>query len=173
MVNRKFYPSVTVDEVGDITGELLEKHNIKGLILDIDNTLAPNHAKEPDDKTVEWVRDLLSAGYKMCIVSNAVRRRVEIFNERMKLPTVYNAMKPRMAAFRKAGRILGLENRHIAVVGDQIFTDIYGGNRAGMFTILVNPIDSREGMFVRFKRVFERRILKQYEVLKIRNGKNE
>lgn len=173
MITGRFYPSVIVGGIGEITVELLEKHGIRGLILDIDNTLAPNHAAEADDKTVKWIEDLMSAGYKMCIVSNARRRRVERFNDKMKLPAVYNAMKPKMAAFVKAVRLLGLENKHIAVVGDQVFTDIYGGNRAGMFTILVNPLDTREGIFIRFKRIFERRILKQYEALTKRNGKNE
>jgi len=173
MITGRFYPSVTVGGIGDITVELLEKHNIRGLILDIDNTLVPEHVAEADDKTIRWVEGLMSAGYKMCIVSNAPRKRVEKFNDRMKLPAVYRAMKPRMAAFAKAGRIMGLENKYIAVVGDQVFTDIYGGNRAGMFTILVNPLDTREGIFIRFKRIFERRILKQYEDLSKRNGKNE
>lgn len=166
----RFYPSVAVGGIWDITVELLEKHDIKGLILDIDNTLVPNHAAEADDKTIKWIENMVSAGYKMCIVSNAPRRRVEKFNNRIKLPAVSSAMKPRMAAFEKARRIMGLDNKHIAVVGDQVFTDIYGGNRAGMFTILVNPLDSREGMLLRVKRIFEKRVLKQYKELTRRDS---
>ncbi|MGE5614819.1 MAG: YqeG family HAD IIIA-type phosphatase [Bacillota bacterium] len=173
MNNGRFYPSVAVGGIADITAELLEKHNIKGLILDIDNTLVPNHTPEADEKTEKWIEGLMSAGYKMCIVSNARKRRVEKFNSRLKLPAVYNAMKPRMAAFTKAARIMGLESRHVAVVGDQVFTDIYGGNRAGMFTILVNPLDSRENMLIRFKRIFERRILKKYEEMVKQAGKSD
>lgn len=173
MITGRFYPSATVGGIGDITVGLLEKHDIRGLILDIDNTLAPNYAAVADDKTVKWMEGMLSAGYKICIVSNARRRRVEKFNDSIGLPAVYNAMKPRMAAFTRAGKMLGIPNKHIAVVGDQVFTDIYGGNRAGMFTILVNPIDPREGRLVRFKRIFEKRILKRYEDLSGQNGKNE
>jgi HAD superfamily phosphatase (TIGR01668 family) len=70
-------------------------------------------------------------------------------------------MKPAKRAFLKAGMVMGLESRQIAVVGDQIFTDVYGGNRAGMFTILVKPIDCNEGIFVKLKRIFEKRILRE------------
>jgi HAD superfamily phosphatase (TIGR01668 family) len=173
MITGRFYPSVTVGGIGDITAELLKKHDIKGLILDMDNTLVPNHSAQIDDKTLKWIEDLLSAGYKMCIVSNARRKRVEQFIDRVKLPAVHNAMKPRMTAFTRAGTMMGIPNKHIAVVGDQLFTDIYGGNRAGMFTILVNPIDSRESALIRFKRIFERRILRRYEDLAGRSREND
>lgn len=168
---RSFYPSLMVDDVRDITAELLEKYQIKALILDIDNTLAPNHAAEADEQTVRWIELLKSAGYKMCIVSNASKKRVVRFNSRLQLYAVHRAMKPGTAAFKKAGRIMEVGNENIAVIGDQIFTDVYGGNAAGMFTILVKPIDRREGMLVRLKRVFERFILKRYGEWLKRNTK--
>lgn len=157
-----FYPKIYVDDIYGITDELLKKNGIKGLILDIDNTLVPNHVADADEKVLNWIEQMKAAGYKMCIVSNASRKRVIRFNDNIKLYAVHRAMKPVAAAFMKAGRIMGLEKGSIAVVGDQIFTDIYGGNMAGMFTILVRPIDQREGRLVRFKRRFERRILEGY-----------
>lgn len=157
-----FYPKVYVDSINEITEELLKENGIKGLILDIDNTLVPNHVADADENAVKWIGEMKASGYKMCIVSNASKKRVIRFNERLKLHAVHRAMKPAAAAFLKAGSIMGLEKGNIAVVGDQIFTDIYGGNRAGMFTILVRPIDKREGRLVRFKRIFERRILERY-----------
>lgn len=158
----KFYPSFAVDSIKDISKELLDKNNIKGLILDIDNTLVPNHVAEADDNAVKWIEEMKASNFKICIVSNASKKRVVKFNDRLKLYAVHRALKPGTRAFEKAGRMMDFKNKNIAVIGDQIFTDIYGGNRVGMFTILVKPIDSREGKLVRFKRIIEKRILERY-----------
>ena len=161
-MSKIFYPNLAVERIRDITIEFLKKNNIKGLILDIDNTLVPNHVAEADDNAVQWVEAIKAAGFKVCIVSNASRKRVVRFNNRLQLYAVHRAMKPGTAAFKKACSMMGLSNSNIAVIGDQIFTDVYGGNLAGMFTILVKPIDQRESKLVQFKRILEKRILKQY-----------
>jgi HAD superfamily phosphatase (TIGR01668 family) len=158
----KFYPSLLVDSITDITTDLLDRNNIKGLILDIDNTLVPNHVVEADDTALKWIEGMKAAGFKLCIVSNASKKRVIKFNDKLKLYAVHRALKPGTRAFEKAGRMMDFKNQNISVVGDQIFTDIFGGNRIGMFTILVTPIDPREGKLVRFKRILEKRILKRY-----------
>ncbi len=157
------YPGIYVNGINEITAEILKEKNIKGLILDIDNTLVPNHVADADENAVKWIEKMKESGFKMCIVSNAAKKRVIRFNDKIRLNAVHRAMKPATAAFYKAGRIMGVDKANIAVIGDQIFTDIYGGNRAGMFTILVKPIDHREGRLVRFKRVFERRIIERYQ----------
>lgn len=161
-MSKIFYPAIAVNSIKDITKELLDKNHIKGLILDIDNTLVPNHVAEADENAVKWVEAIKAAGYKLCIVSNASKKRVIRFNNKLQLYAVHRAMKPGTASFKRACSIMGLDSESVAVVGDQIFTDVYGGNLAGMFTILVKPIDQREGKLVRIKRVFEKRILKQY-----------
>jgi len=168
-MSKKFFPAIAVDSIMDITDELLDRNHIKGLILDIDNTLVPNHVAEADENAVRWVETMKAAGYKLCIVSNASKKRVVRFNNRLQLYAVHRAMKPGTAAFKKACGIMGLGRENVAVVGDQIFTDVYGGNLAGMFTILVKPIDSKEGKLVRFKRIFEKRILERYAK---QNGEN-
>lgn len=165
-----FYPSIAVGSIADISEELLDKNQIKGLILDIDNTLVPNHVADADEKAVQWVERMKASGYKLCIVSNASKKRVVRFNSRLQLFAIHRALKPGSSAFLKAGRMMGIGSKNLAVVGDQIFTDIYGGNMAGMFTILVQPIDTREGKLVRFKRIFEKRILKRYSKWIEQNG---
>ncbi len=160
-----FFPRIYVSGIKDITDQLLKQNNIKGLILDIDNTLVPNHVADADESSVKWIGKMKDSGYKLCIVSNAAKKRVIRFNDKIKLDAIHRAMKPATAAFKRAGRVMELESSSIAVIGDQIFTDIYGGNRAGMFTILVNPIDSQEGSLVKFKRIFEKRILEKYKNL--------
>jgi len=157
-----FYPSLTLDKVQDISEEILEKNGIKGLILDIDNTLVPSHMKEADENTVKWIEKMKSAGFRVCVVSNASKKRVIKFNERLKLCAVHRASKPGTKAFKKAARLMDVKVENTAVVGDQIFTDIYGGNRAKMFTILVKPIHARENFFVMLKRLPEKVILSVY-----------
>ncbi len=158
----KFYPRVILDKVQEISIEKLDKNNIKGLILDIDNTLVPEHMKEADENAVKWIERIKSAGFKVCIVSNASKKRVIKFNERLQLYAIHRASKPGTKAFEKAGRLMDFKNENIAVVGDQIFTDIYGGNRVNMFTILVTPINKRESPFVMLKRLPEKLVLRSY-----------
>lgn len=157
-----FYPALMLDKVQDISTEVLEKNDIKGLILDIDNTLVPMHMKEADENAVMWIERIKSCGYKVCIVSNASKKRVIKFNERLKLDAIHRASKPGSKAYLKAAGLMGLENKNIAVVGDQIFTDVYGGNRVNMFTILVKSLRGRENLFIMLKRLPEKWILNSY-----------
>lgn len=158
----KFYPSVILGKVQDISLEKLKKNNIKGLILDIDNTLVPQHMKEADENAVRWIERMKENGIKLCIVSNAAKKRVIKFNEKLSLHAIHNASKPGTKSFLKASELMVLDSKNIAVVGDQIFTDIFGGNRAGMFTVLVTPINKREAPWVMLKRLPEKLILACY-----------
>lgn len=159
----KFYPRLNVNSIQDIDLAVLTKNNIKGLILDIDNTLVPQHMKDADENAIEWIEKVRSAGFKACIVSNASKKRVIRFNEKLEIYAIHRASKPGTKAFLKAIRLMGIEPNEAAVVGDQIFTDIYGGNRAGAFTILVNPIDSKEALWVKMKRYPEKYVLRRYK----------
>lgn len=155
-------PDLMVDRIQDINLDILLKKNIKGLILDIDNTLVPNFMKEADDNAVQWIEKVKNAGLKVCIVSNASETRVIKFNERLKIFAIHRASKPGTKAFLKAARNLELEPKEIAVVGDQVFTDVFGGNRANMFTILVKPIDKKEFFFIKIKRIGEKIVLAKH-----------
>ncbi|MCX8131648.1 MAG: YqeG family HAD IIIA-type phosphatase [Clostridia bacterium] len=159
---KKLYPDLIVDRIQDIELETLIKKNIKGLILDIDNTLVPQHMKEADENAVRWIEKVRKAGFKTCIVSNASEKRVIKFNERLKVFAIHRASKPGTKAFMRAARLMDIKISEAAVIGDQIFTDVYGGNKAGAFTVLVKPIDKKEFVFVRFKRIFEKPVLMSY-----------
>ncbi len=158
----RLYPDLIVDKIQDIDLKILERKKIKGLILDIDNTLVPQHMKEANESAVSWIESVKTAGFKTCIVSNASEKRVVKFNENLKVLAIHRASKPGTKAFLKAARLMDIKINEIAVIGDQIFTDVYGGNKAGAFTILVKPIDKKEFFFVRFKRFFEKPILRSY-----------
>jgi len=158
----KFFPDLMVDKVQDINMEALKRSNIKGLIFDIDNTLVPSHVEEADENVVKWIEKLKSEGFKTCIVSNNTEKRVIKFNERLKIFAVHKALKPGHKGLLKAARLMNVKPVETAVIGDQIFTDVYGGNRLGMFTVLVKPLDKREFFFIKVKRLAEALVLAQY-----------
>lgn len=159
----RFFPDLFVDKIQDIDLEMLIKKNIKGLILDIDNTLVPYHMKEADENAVKWIERVEAAGLKACIVSNNSKKRVIKFNERLKLPSVYKALKPGKKAFREAMRLMDVQPDETAVIGDQIFTDIYGGKRLKIYAILVKPIDKNEQVFIKIKRVVEKVVMHSFQ----------
>lgn len=158
----KFYPDLLVDTIMDISLDFLRANNISGLILDIDNTLVATHTKEADEKLISWANRMQKNGIKLCIVSNASLKRVTLFNEKLKIDAIHRAYKPSAKGFLKGAEKMSLTPLNVAMVGDQIFTDVYGGKKAGMKTILVKPIDPREFFFVRLKRYPEKLILKSF-----------
>jgi len=159
----RFFPDEIVDKIQDIDFNKLRSKGIKALILDIDNTLVPPFIKEADDGVIDWVKNVKDKGFELCIVSNATKKRVDRFNEKLGLKAIHRASKPMKSAFSKALDLLGFSADEVALVGEQIFTDVYGGNRMGMYTILVKPIDRREALFVRLKRYPEKYIMKKYK----------
>lgn len=158
----KYYPDIYCDSIRHIDLEDLIKRGIKGVILDIDNTLVPMHSKDADENAISWISDLKKKGFKVCILSNATEKRVVRFNKDIAVTAIHRAYKPSGRAFLRAADKLELEPEDIAVVGDQIFTDIHGGNKANMLTILVKPIDKKEILYVRLKRWPEKYILSWY-----------
>ncbi|PYG87037.1 hypothetical protein LY28_02420 [Ruminiclostridium sufflavum DSM 19573] len=158
----KYYPDLYFDSIRHIDIKMLKQKGIKGLILDIDNTLVPMHSKDADDNAVSWIEELKIEGFKVCILSNASEKRVVRFNKAIAVTAIHRAYKPSGRAFLNAAGIMGLEPENIAVVGDQLFTDIIGGNKVNMLTILVKPIDRKEILFVRLKRIPEKLVLNSF-----------
>lgn len=167
----KIYPKLYLKNIKEITMELLNKHNIKGLILDIDNTLI-NYDKELLEGTEKWCENLKKQGIKLFILSNSNKEyKVKKVADLLNLEYINFAHKPNKKGFKQAQQILKIEPQNIAVVGDQIFTDVLGGNRSKMFTILTKPIDARDIWLTRIKRPFERIVIKKY--MKKEGIKNE
>ncbi len=156
------YPDFYCDSVRDITIEFLKEHNIKGIILDVDNTLI-DYYKKFEDGTVEWVETLKKAGIKFCIVSNSNKlEKVKYVAETLKIPFFYFAKKPLKTGFLKAKNEMQLEVENVAAVGDQLMTDIIGANRCKMFSILVKPIAEQDIFITKIKRPIEKRIIDSY-----------
>lgn len=161
-------PKIYIQDVTKITIEILNKHDIKGLILDTDNTLI-DYDKKLDEKIVKWCEDLKAQGIKMCILSNTNKvEKVKKVAKTLNLEYNYFAKKPSKKGFLKAQEMLKLEPKNIAVVGDQVFTDVLGGNRSNMFTILTVPLDKRDIFITKIKRPFEKIIKKKLKLLENR-----
>lgn len=152
-----FTPTFQAQSLDSISIEQLVRSGIKGLIIDLDNTMTPWNDLEVGPKVVEWFEKIHAAGIKACVVSNNKRKqRVAVVAERIGIPFIFRATKPRRRAFRAGMQLLGTGQKDTAVIGDQLFTDIMGGNRLGLSTILVLPISDREFIGTRFMRMAER-----------------
>ena len=164
-----FYPDFYCDNVRDVKLDFLKQNNIKGIILDVDNTLI-DYYRQFEDGTVEWIQELKNAGIKLCIVSNSNKHeKVKSVAEQLDVPYFHFAKKPFKTGFLKAKKQMGLEAQNIAAIGDQIMTDVVGSNRCKMFSILVKPIKEKDIFITRVKRPFENWIIKSY-LKKINNN---
>lgn len=162
----KIYPKLYLENTTKITEEIIEDNNIKGIILDVDNTLI-YYNKELLNGVDEWCASLKEKGIKFCIVSNSNNKeKVKQVAGKLGIPFISFGMKPLKRGLKKAQKILGVENKNIAVVGDQIFTDVIGANRLGMLSILVKPLETKDIWITRVKRPFEEAVIKKYLKLK-------
>ena len=165
-MTEKLLPDVTVKNVHMLDREFYEKNNIKGAIFDIDNTLVAHTEPTPPEDVLDYFEDLKNWGIKYAIVSNNSHERVHSFCKDLGVPYYSKALKPRKKYLKKTLGELGLKKEECALVGDQLFTDIFGGNRMGFLSVLVTAVGSDETIFVSFKRKLERKILeKNKEIL--------
>ncbi len=159
-----FRIQIAVHRVWEITPELLKAHSIRGLLLDIDNTLTTHDNPVPAKGVEAWVETMKAAGIKLCLVSNNHPPRVAPFATALGLDYVCESHKPRSCGFRRGAVVCGLEKKELAVVGDQIFTDVLGANLYGAACIYTQPIEMEATRFFRFKRVMEKPFLpKKFE----------
>ncbi len=159
----QLYPSLYLENVQQITLELLQKYQIKALILDVDNTLI-NYEKQMPEGTKHWCDTLKKEGIQFCIVSNTNQKeKVEQVAKTLEIPYFYFAMKPLKRGFKKAIQTFQLKEEQIAAVGDQIFTDIWGANRSHVFSILVKPIEKQDIWVTKLKRPLENWVIQKYE----------
>ncbi len=153
--NMIFQPTLWIKSVLKIDRELLDKYDFKGLILDLDNTLSMHGNPAEEEGVTEWLDYMRELGVKMVVVSNNNSKRVKPLAEKLGLPYIANGWKPLPFGIARARRYLGLPRRNIAVVGDQIFTDVLGGNGCKIRTILVEPFHLENKWTFKLKRKVE------------------
>lgn len=151
-------PKEFVFSVFEITPEKLNKLGIKGIITDLDNTLIEWNRADATEEIKAWLKELQNAGIQVIIASNNNEERVKRFAEPLGIPYIYRAKKPLGRAYLAALEQLKLPKKEVAMVGDQLLTDIMGANRLNLYTFLVRPVAESDGFVTRFNRFIERRV---------------
>lgn len=149
-------PNEYVSSVYDIDLDKLRKQGKRAILTDLDNTLVPWNDKDAPQTLHDWIATASTAGFQLCILSNNRGPRVLDFAERVGVRAIGAARKPKRQAFEQALQLLGVSADETLMVGDQLFTDIRGGNRCGLYTILVLPISPVEWWGTRAVRRMER-----------------
>ncbi|MBT2694120.1 YqeG family HAD IIIA-type phosphatase [Bacillus sp. ISL-55] len=156
---KHFLPDQHVKSIFEITPESLKDKGVKGIITDLDNTLVEWDRPLATPKLIEWFDNMRKNEILVTIVSNNNEKRVRSFSDPLRIPFIFQARKPMTTAFNKALKQMGLRKEETVVIGDQLLTDVLGGNRSGFHTILVVPVAQTDGFVTRFNRKVERRIL--------------
>lgn len=156
------YPNLYLDSVKNINPTLLKKNNISGLILDVDNTLI-DYYKNMIEGLDKWCEEMKEEGIKCIILSNSNKKeKVETVAKKLDIDYIMFAKKPMKSGFKKALEKLKLKNSEVAVVGDQLFTDVLGAKRMDMFSILVKQVAEKDIFITKVKRPIENAIIKKY-----------
>lgn len=148
-------PDHVFDSIYDITPEFFAGHGLRGMLVDLDGTMASSRAPLPPEGVRPWLDSLQAAGIRVLVLSNNKESRVRRFCEPLGVPFLHRATKPLRRGFRRGARALGLPMGQIAVVGDQIYTDTFGGNRAGAVTCFVRSIN-RNDFWISMRHQFEK-----------------
>lgn len=158
-----FYPDDYQDSTFTIDYRNLYEKGYRGIIYDIDNTLVP-HGEPADERAVRHFSNLKEMGYRFCLISNNKEPRVSSFAKAIGGAFyIYDAHKPSRKAYLEAVEKMGLSRKEVFFVGDQIFTDVYGAKRAGLYSILVKPIHPKEEIQIVLKRYLEKIVLFFYK----------
>jgi HAD superfamily phosphatase (TIGR01668 family) len=162
-VLKVFFPEHFYDSIYEINLDDLIEDGIKAMILDLDNTIIARNSLTATDDLKSWLLKVEKAGIKACILSNNWKQRVETVASQINLPLVARAAKPRKGAFKRALKVLGTHKDETVVVGDQIFTDVFGANMMGLRPILVLPMSNHEAVHTRLLRYLERLVMKRWQ----------
>jgi HAD superfamily phosphatase (TIGR01668 family) len=157
---RAFEPFRVVSSVADIDYEELWDLGVRGIVFDLENTLALYRADGLVDGNVEMLRRLQTRGFAIGIVSNSTRTWVDAVATPLGIPYVGKAGKPRPSAFMKVITLMPVSAGEIVVVGDQLLTDVYGAQRLGVRAVLVAPLGRAEPWTSKVQRAVIPRLVK-------------
>lgn len=156
-------PEYKFDTFDQVTAEFLLSIGVRGVLLDVDNTLEPYEHPEPGDHVLAWLRSLSDAGIRCAIVSNNNQARLDIFNKDIGMPAISGAGKPFPMALNRMMKEIGSDKSNTVFLGDQILTDVWAAHNAGIRAILVPPINDRRDPLTAFKRILEIPIQRKYD----------
>ncbi len=154
-----YVPDMYQKSIYTIDYDRLKSRGIKCLLFDLDNTLVPFTVKEPSIKLVDFIISLKKMGFKVIIMSNSPKQRVIKFKDALDIDCCASAKKPKSDKFLKIMEEFKFAVSEVAIIGDQLLTDVLGGNTVGITTILVNPISKTDLIFTKFNRYREKKIM--------------
>ena len=158
-----FVPEYRFETFDCATADFLISKGIKGIVLDVDNTLEPYENPVPTERVVAWFDSLKQSGIKAAIVSNNDSDRIDLFNKDLGLPAYSKSGKPFKKNVLSAMSDMGTTRENTILMGDQVFTDVWAAHNAGIPAILVPPIKDKTDLLTKFKRLLEKPVLKKYE----------
>lgn len=157
-----FHPNFYFKRAAAISPAFLRERGVTVLLLDVDNTLTTHNSPAVSPEITDWLARLAAADVRLLILSNNNAARVEPFAKGLGLGCIARAAKPLSGGVRRACERLGVPREGVAIVGDQIFTDVLCANLAGAVSILVEPIEPEEMLFFKIKRVLEKWVLRGF-----------
>lgn len=156
-----YVPDMYQKSIYSIDYKKLLSRGIKCLLFDLDNTIVPIKMKEPNQKAKDLFNELKEMGFKVIIFSNSPKSRLKPFKEELKVDCSASTRKPKSKKFLQVLDIYGFAVSEVAIIGDEILTDVLGGNRVGITTILVNPISKKDMFSAKFRRIYEKHIMQK------------
>jgi len=162
-----YKPDMYKKDIYSIDYKKLKSYGIKCILFDLDNTLVPYYKVKPTRKLKDFIERLKDMGFKVIIFSNSNKKRLTPFKNILEVDCSYSSRKPRQGKFKKVLSEYKYSQSEVAIIGDQIPTDIFGGNRIGIFTVLVKPISSNELIWTKINRIYEKRLIRKLEKIGI------
>ena len=162
-MNKSLHPTIYLSSFRDVTPELLQKHGITGLLCDLDETLVGHNQQEINDELIKWLETMSEHDIPVCIISNNTQSRTSQFARRIGVPYICMAMKPFAFRILRGADVINKSREEVALVGDQLFTDIKAARNAGIKSILVDPMGNQSMWYVKMKRRREAKYKKGFK----------
>lgn len=157
----KYVPDVYQKSIFTIDYQKLKQNGIKCLLFDLDNTLVPYTTKSIDDRVIDLIQNLKEHKFTPILFSNSPKKRVQKYMDQLGIEGCWSARKPMIKKFLETINKHEFNISEVAIIGDQLLTDIKGGNKAGITTVLITPIGKKDMIFTYFHRFMERGIVRK------------
>ena len=159
---KRFIPEYYFDTFDEASADFLYSIGVRGIVLDVDNTLEPYENPVPGAHVLAWFKSLEEKGISAAIVSNNNNERISLFNRDLGLFARAKAKKPFKRNVLRAMEAMGTDKSNTILMGDQVFTDVWAAHNAGIPAILVPPINDKKDLLTKFKRWLEKPVLRAY-----------
>ena len=156
-------PDIYAQSIYTIDYKKLKEKGIKCLLFDLDNTIAQTYAKTPSKEIINKFEEIEELGFKVIILSNALKSRLKPFKEILNVDTSALSCKPLSFKYKKIMMMYNYDEKDIAAIGDQLYTDIKGANKLNITSILVNPLSKRESILTKYNRIKENKLFNKWE----------